>query len=115
MNNGNLNPVRTESEARKKGRAGGIASGEARRRKKDLRECLMAVLDGKDSEGLTGAEKLAATLVKSALDGNVRAFAEIRDTVYGKPIKTVEMTGKDGTPINPPDIHVHFIEADGRR
>jgi len=115
MNESNLTPVRTVSEARKKGKAGGIASGEARRRKKDLRECLMAILDGKDSEGLTGAERLTSTLVKSALAGNVRAFAEIRDTVYGKPVKTVEMTGKDGTPINPPEVHVHFIESDGRR
>ncbi|MBS7327176.1 MAG: hypothetical protein KIG68_00280 [Oxalobacter sp.] len=115
MNESNLTPVRTENEARKKGKAGGIASGEARRRKKDLRECLMAVLDGKDSEGLTGAERLAATLVKSALDGNVRAFAEIRDTVYGRPVSTIEMTGKDETPIQPPVINVHFIEADGRQ
>ncbi len=115
MNEDNLKPVRTVSEARKKGKAGGIASGEARRRKKDLRECLMAILDGKDSEGLTGAERLASTLVKSALAGNVRAFAEIRDTVYGKPVSTIEMTGKDETSIQPPVINVHFIEADGKR
>ena len=34
----NLKPVRSEAEAREKGRAGGIASGKARRRKKSLKE-----------------------------------------------------------------------------
>lgn len=37
MNN-NLKPYRTEEEAREGGRRGGIASGEARRRKKSMRE-----------------------------------------------------------------------------
>lgn len=35
-NESNLQPVRTESEARELGRKGGIASGEARRKKKTL-------------------------------------------------------------------------------
>lgn len=34
----NLKPVRSEAEAREKGRKGGIASGAARRRKKTLKE-----------------------------------------------------------------------------
>lgn len=36
--NDNLKPYRTEDEAREGGRRGGIASGEARRRKKSMRE-----------------------------------------------------------------------------
>ena len=36
-NEGNLKPVRTKSEARERGRNGGKASGEARRRKKTMR------------------------------------------------------------------------------
>lgn len=35
-NESNLQPVRTEAEAREKGRAGGIASGKARRQRKTL-------------------------------------------------------------------------------
>ena len=34
----NLKPVRSEAEAREKGKKGGIASGKARRRKKSLKE-----------------------------------------------------------------------------
>lgn len=37
-NEENLHPVQTEEEAREKGRRGGIASGEARRRKRSMRE-----------------------------------------------------------------------------
>ena len=101
-----LIPVRTVSEARIKGRAGGIASGEARRRKKDFRECLMAILDGKWKDGRTGAENLAASLFEKALSGDVRACAEIRDTIYGKPVSTIEMTGKGGTPLQPPVFNI---------
>lgn len=111
MNEENLKPVRTESEAREKGKAGGIASGEARRRKKDLRECLMAVLDGKDAEGLTGAERLASSLVKTALDGNVRAFAEIRDTVYGRPKQSIDMVTYP--PPEPEELVLEFIDEKG--
>ena len=39
-NEQNLRPIRTESEARKKGRQGGIASGIARREKKTVQKIL---------------------------------------------------------------------------
>lgn len=43
-NEENLIPVRSESEAREKGGRGGKASGEARRKKKELRETMEALL-----------------------------------------------------------------------
>ncbi len=43
----NLDPVRTSEEAKKRGRAGGIASGEARRAKKNMRETAKALLEMK--------------------------------------------------------------------
>lgn len=111
MNSSNLRPPFTPSEARENGKKGAIASVKARRSKRDLRKALLAFLEGKGDDGLTGAEKLAATLVQSALDGNVRAFAEIRDTVYGKPVSTVEMSGRDGTPLTAPVFQIGFIDA----
>ena len=39
-NEQNIKPIRTESEARKKGRNGGIASGIARREKKTVQKIL---------------------------------------------------------------------------
>lgn len=50
MNEQNLNPVRTESEAREKGRRGGIASGQARLRKKQGRELLRALLSMQETD-----------------------------------------------------------------
>ena len=53
-NTDNLQPVQSESEAREKGRNGGIASGEARRRKKTMREALeMLMYDVELDEGTT--------------------------------------------------------------
>lgn len=40
----NLQPVRTESEAREKGRNGGKKSGEVRRKRKLARECMEMIL-----------------------------------------------------------------------
>lgn len=54
----NLQPVRTEEEAREKGRAGGIASGEARRAKKTWKELANIMLEAKTSNA--NAEKLKA-------------------------------------------------------
>ena len=50
-NEKNLKPIRTEAEAREKGRNGGIASGKARREKKTTRKILADLLDSeiKDS------------------------------------------------------------------
>ena len=47
MNDENLKPVRTKSEARERGRNGGKASGEARRKKADFRRTLNALLTAK--------------------------------------------------------------------
>ena len=44
MSKENLNPVRTKEEARERGRAGGIKSGEARRAKKNMRETAKALM-----------------------------------------------------------------------
>lgn len=43
-NEENLKPVRTKSEARERGRNGGKASGESRRRKADFRKILNLLL-----------------------------------------------------------------------
>lgn len=44
-NEENLKPIRTESEAREKGRKGGIASGKSRRRKKAMKVHLQEALE----------------------------------------------------------------------
>lgn len=82
----NLRPVRSKSEARTRGKTGGKKSGEARRRKKALREHLEALLAGKRGE-MTTAEALTLALVEKGLAGDVRAFEVIRDTIGEKPVE----------------------------
>ena len=96
MNDQNLRGGLTPSEAREYGRIGGIKSGEARRRKAELRECLEAALQAPYFDVLhgrtdkTNAEQIAIALVEEGCKGNVSAFREIRDTLYGRPQVHVE-------------------------
>ena len=71
----NLKPVRSKSEARERGRKGGQASGEARRRLKSFRE-----LDADFTTDDERKEMLDALKLK-AKRGNIKAFEIYRDTV----------------------------------
>lgn len=100
-------PERTESEQRKIAQKGGKASGRARRRKKELRDVARAILETVDVEsGKTVAETATIAIIQQALKGNVKAYECLRDTAYGKPVSTVEMTGKGGAPIVPPTFNI---------
>lgn len=90
-NPGKLQPVRSKQEARERGAKGGVASGRARREKASLRAALEVLLERKGEDGLTGREAVAVALYEQALKGDVRAFAELRDTVGEKPTDKVDM------------------------
>lgn len=92
----NLKPVRSKSEARERGKKGGIASGAARREKKALRETMEEMLKvalkdkgllseygklGFGGQGMTMQEAISAAMISEAANGNVKAFVAIRDTV----------------------------------
>lgn len=100
-NKQNLNPfgTLTEDEQRKISSKGGKASGEARRKKKLLRECLEILLEkemtDKKGETMTGAEALSAKLFKEAMKGNVKAFEVLRDTAGQKPVEKVVVSEID--------------------
>lgn len=83
----------TAEEQRAIARQGGKASGEARRRKRDLRQALEMLLEKeyKDKSGnsLTGTEAITAKLFEQAMKGNIRAFETLRDTVGQKPVEKV--------------------------
>jgi hypothetical protein len=77
MENSNLIPIpeRTKDEQREITTAGGVASGKARRRKKMMRDTILAALDGKmDGSELTNEQRIVVALLESALtkgkDGN---------------------------------------------
>lgn len=104
----NLNPVRSTEEARERGKKGGIASGEARRKKKTIRETLEMMLSGKMPDGATRQDAIVVALMEKALSGDVRAFEAIRDSIGEKPVNAI--SGLDGEPLVPPAINVIFKE-----
>lgn len=95
MNSENLKPVRTTGEARELGRRGGIASGEARRRKAGLRELIRLALESEHrnflgkSNGKTNAETVAAELVNKATCGDMKAISMLLKLEVDESTKTV--------------------------
>lgn len=76
---------RTTEEKRKIGTMGGKASGEARRKKRDLKLAMQALLeadikDKKTGETMSGAEAIAMAQYRKALKGDAKAFELVRDT-----------------------------------
>lgn len=61
----------------------------------ELRKKLIAKYEEKH-EAVTDA------LIFKAVMGDVPAIKELHDRVYGKSMQSIEMTGKDGAPINEP-------------
>lgn len=92
-NEQNLKPVRTKSEARERGRNGGIKSGESRRRTAALRDTMNRLLTMKvEVDGLsdilrsdggesTYEEVIAMAMIQQASLGNVKAYQAIMKTV----------------------------------
>lgn len=84
-NEKNLKPVRTTSEARKKGKAGGIKSGKVRAERKTLKEELLLLLSMGNNQN-----KMSVTLLERAIAGDTKAFEIIRDTIGEKPTEKVQ-------------------------
>ena len=92
---------RTTEEQRAIASAGGKASGEARRKKKMLRDCIDYLLEredptaiGVDGNPMSGAEQLAYSLFVKALGETdtakaAKAFEVLRDTAGQKPVEKV--------------------------
>ena len=98
------NSERSPEEVRENGRKGGIASGIARRRKKDLREACLAILDSevttKSGDKMTGSEAMVAKLFQQAMKGNIKAFEVLRDTAGQKPVEKLVVSDVDPSVIN---------------
>ena len=109
-NEQNLDPVKSKEEARKRGRAGGIASGKARREKKLMRETLDIILsmpmkNGKNADvesirsfaalkgkNISVQEAILIAQVQKAMKGDTKAAEYVRDTIGQKPDKNIEMS-----------------------
>jgi len=98
------NDDRTPEQRRANARKAGIASGEARRAKKTLREHLDILLaqtmkDPKTGQEMTYKESLGVAIIAKALAGSTKAWELIRDTLGEKPVDKTELTGADGKPL----------------
>ena len=76
----------SREEAARNGRKGGKASGEARRRRKELR-----VSHDKDGRPITADEAMVLKQLQNALDGDTKAFVVLRDTAGQQPVQRVEV------------------------
>lgn len=102
MNDENLIPMsqRSPSEVRAMASNGGKKSGETRRRRKTLKEELLALLSDGDIQ-----ERISLALIDEALNGNkagsvTKAFEVIRDTIGEKPTEKIMIADVDQSVIN---------------
>ena len=95
---------RTKDEQRKIATMGGVASGKARRDKKNIRLAVEALLEkdykGKDGKILSGAEAITVKQMEKALKGDTKAFEVLRDSAGQKPIERVMVAEVDQTVID---------------
>ena len=94
-NEKNLIPLnkRTKNEQREIAKKGGIKSGETRRNKKTLREELEIALAIKNEKGEEIRMTITKALIQKAINGDVKAFEVIRDTIGEKPTDKQEING----------------------
>ena len=106
-NEENLIPFTSDQsreEAQKNGRKGGIASGEAKRARKSMKEMLDYLLEKeisntKTGEKVTCREAMLSAMIKKAIGGDVKASIFVRDTVGEMPVSKTEVSGKNGMPL----------------
>ena len=102
--NAEATEFRSGEQAVENGRKGGIASGEARKAKKSLREAMQILMDadltGKDGKTMTGTEAMAAKAFQAALKGDWKAWELVRDTAGQKPVDKVMVADVEKTIID---------------
>jgi hypothetical protein len=98
----------TSSEAREIGRIGGIKSGEARRKKRDMKAELLLILDVpiKDKKGhkVPPRRAISLTLLKKALDGDLKTIKLILEIIG-------ELPKDNNFPIADDSIRAGYLEA----
>lgn len=120
MNDENLKPLQANTErAREIGRLGGIASGEARRKKRTMREAAQQILSGGLMFGddntrailaalgidvPTNADGLVLVATLKAGAGDIEAMRFVRDTGGEVPTSKVEVGGIEDKPIEVIDL-----------
>jgi hypothetical protein len=87
-NEQNLRPVRTKSEARERGRNGGIASGKARKENKLIKDRIL------ERMGESDWDTMIDKLIERATE-DTKSFEVLRDTIGQKPKDQMEVAMMD--------------------
>ena len=100
---------KTGSEQVEIARLGGFASGEAKRKRKTIREelefLLAKQLKNNKGENISTREAISTAMIGQAIKGNVKAFIAIRDTIGEKP------TEKTQTELTLTQALVEFVDG----
>ena len=102
----NLIPTnkRSKEEVRKNAAKGGRKSGEVRRQKKLLKDCLDELLqrewENRQGEKMSGSEAISVAVFKKALAGDIKAYEVVRDTSGQGEVQKVMVAEVDQTTIN---------------
>lgn len=101
------NTTLSKEEAEKLGRAGGIASGKARREKRLIKDNIELLLSlpiknaktkdqlkalGIDDNEMNNQMALVIAMYQKAIKGDVQAFNTLRDTIGQRPIEKTEVS-----------------------
>lgn len=110
-NEKNLQPIRSENEARKKGKNGGIKSGKVRRERKAMKEQMEMLLKlppinaqakqkikelGIDEKEIDNQMLLMVTIFNKAMKGDIQAVNVVRE-LTGERIQQAEVQIKQPT------------------
>ncbi|MCK4258763.1 MAG: hypothetical protein KAX49_07280 [Halanaerobiales bacterium] len=79
----------TEQEQKRLASLGGKASVKARQEKKLLKEELLILLATDNN-----LKKISVAVIKKAIEGDIQAFKELRDTIGEKPTNDVDLSDK---------------------
>lgn len=99
------------SEEPTSGQFRGLKSSELKRKKKDLKDAALALLNATGfrledvDEEVDGNTAIILSLFKKALEGNVQAFTAIRDTAGQKFAETVNVND-----VRPKSIEIEFVD-----
>lgn len=93
IRNEDLTPKQRRENASKAGKA----SAKKRAERKTLRDELLVLLETK-VEDKTMQEKISFSLIQEALEGNVKAFETIRDTIGERPKEQIHHSGNINNP-----------------
>lgn len=121
--------VLSPEEARRNGRKGGLASAAARKKKKTIRETLMALRDmpvedssyktflkknGVADNEMTYGVLISMSIIKGAFRGNSQMTQLLLKSLGELDADKLEVTGKDGAPLPTAPAVTVYLPDNGR-